>query len=418
MSANLRFSAKSIFLIIALMMIPTGMVFAATVNGGIGNDILYGTDKKDTIKGKDGNDIILGLGNDPNGNKPESLDGGNGNDELIGDEDVLGACVSNCGGAAGPDKLNGGGGDDVMVGDDGDDELIGGQGAGEDRLFGGRNNDGLVGGNGDDELHGGSGDDVLLGGNGNDALFGGLGDDDLTGGNGADFLDGGFGFDTCHVTEGEDIVVNCEVVLDEKTGAPIGGTPPPPGPAEDPDNDGLTNAEETALGTDPNDPDTDADGLNDGDEVTGDLNTSFSNDPTDPLNPDTDGDGFTDGAEVISMFTDPNDANDPSAPPPTPTTFDVSGLITAVGETAEDPGVPPNNPPLANKDKNQLLTSLNNSQEAADDGNLPTACSKIEQFDDRVNRLINKNNIDLGDAAQMLLDSNAIQVEHCGATPI
>ena len=56
------------------------------------------------------------------------------------------------------------------------------------------------------------------------------------------------------------------------------------------DGDGLTNAEEVALGTDPNDPDTDDDGLTDGDEV----NIHH----TDPTNPDTDGDGLTDGDEV------------------------------------------------------------------------------------------------------------------------
>jgi len=396
MSVNLRFSAKSIFLIVALLLIPTGVAFAViTGTGTPGNDILYGTNEKDTkLQGKDGNDIVLGLGNDPAPGppKPESLQGGNGNDELVGDVDVLGLCPANCGGTAGDDKLDGGTGDDFVVGDIGNDELIGGNGAGEDVLFGTEDNDGLVGGNGDDELHGGSGDDVLQGGNGNDFLFGGLGDDDLTGGNGADFLDGGFGIDTCHVTEGDDTWVSCEVVLDEKTGAPIGG--PIPG-------------------------DTDGDGLSDADEISGALNPfdtipPAGGDPTDPFNPDTDGDGFTDGAEVLSMITDPNDASDPGAPPPTPTTFDVSGLIGLVQDAAATAG----NPQLATKDETQLLTSLNNAQEAADDGNLPTACSKIEQFDDRVNRLINRDKIDTDDSDLMLPASNAIQVEHCGATPI
>ncbi|MDE2312059.1 MAG: hypothetical protein KGJ93_03175 [Patescibacteria group bacterium] len=39
------------------------------------------------------------------------------------------------------------------------------------------------------------------------------------------------------------------------------------GPDADPDRDGLTNAEEFKLGTDPNNPDSDNDGLSDGDEV-------------------------------------------------------------------------------------------------------------------------------------------------------
>jgi len=35
----------------------------------------------------------------------------------------------------------------------------------------------------------------------------------------------------------------------------------------DPDNDGLTNSQEATNGTDPNDPDSDDDGLNDGPEI-------------------------------------------------------------------------------------------------------------------------------------------------------
>ena len=48
-------------------------------------------------------------------------------------------------------------------------------------------------------------------------------------------------------------------------------------PNADPDMDGLTNAQEIALGTDPLNPDTDGDGFGDGDEV------SFGSDPLNPL---------------------------------------------------------------------------------------------------------------------------------------
>jgi hypothetical protein len=55
------------------------------------------------------------------------------------------------------------------------------------------------------------------------------------------------------------------------------------GDSADPDRDGLTNIEEQKLGTDPNNPDSDQDGLADGDEVNvfaGDpLNSHTANDP-------------------------------------------------------------------------------------------------------------------------------------------
>jgi hypothetical protein len=67
---------------------------------------------------------------------------------------------------------------------------------------------------------------------------------------------------------------------------------------EDPDRDGLTNLAEYNAGTDPLSPDTDADGLNDGDEVL-----KYK---TNPLLADTDGDLIPDGIE-IQTGTDPLD---------------------------------------------------------------------------------------------------------------
>lgn len=65
---------------------------------------------------------------------------------------------------------------------------------------------------------------------------------------------------------------------------------------EDPDNDGLTNEAEEQLGTNPIFKDSDFDGLSDGDEV----NVYHTN----PLCADTDGDGVPDGVEVM-IDTDP-----------------------------------------------------------------------------------------------------------------
>jgi uncharacterized protein len=86
-----------------------------------------------------------------------SLNGGNGNDILLG--------------TGGEDSLFGGNGNDTLLGLDGHDLLFGGNGV--DRLFGGVGNDLLAGGNGDDILSGGAGrDDFLFGrGGGKDTIL-------------------------------------------------------------------------------------------------------------------------------------------------------------------------------------------------------------------------------------------------------
>lgn len=67
--------------------------------------------------------------------------------------------------------------------------------------------------------------------------------------------------------------------------------------ATDTDNDGLTNLEEFQYATDPNNNDSDNDGLLDGEEI----NTHLTN----PLNNDSDGDGLSDGQEVNEYGTNP-----------------------------------------------------------------------------------------------------------------
>ncbi|HRY36946.1 MAG TPA: hypothetical protein P5230_03685 [Candidatus Magasanikbacteria bacterium] len=62
----------------------------------------------------------------------------------------------------------------------------------------------------------------------------------------------------------------------------------------DSDKDGLDDVREKELGTGQNKPDSDSDGLIDGDEVI-----IWK---TNPLNPDTDGDGFNDGTEVKNGY--------------------------------------------------------------------------------------------------------------------
>jgi len=88
----------------------------------------------------------------------------------------------------------------------------------------------------------------------------------------------------------------------------------------DRDNDGITRCDEEKFGTDPENPDTDGEGLNDGDEIfiyqTNPLKADSDDDSlsdydeimkygTNPLISDTDSDSLNDGEEVISLKTDP-----------------------------------------------------------------------------------------------------------------
>lgn len=63
------------------------------------------------------------------------------------------------------------------------------------------------------------------------------------------------------------------------------------------DNDGSSNLQEYQRSTDPNDPDSDDDGLKDGAESDTGTYLSATDTGTDPLLQDTDGDGFFDGEE-------------------------------------------------------------------------------------------------------------------------
>lgn len=160
------------------------------------------------------------------------------------------------------------------------------------------------------------------------------------------------------------------------TQPPATPTPAPSTPAPEPtadvaldsDGDGLTDVEEANLGTGPENPDTDEDGIFDGDEITvwgsdplnldtdGDLlydggellygtgildpdtDDDFLSDGsevyiygTSPTNPDTDGDGEPDGAE-INNGTNPLVAPSQPAPEPEPT----SPPAGATGDTDGD----------------------------------------------------------------------------------
>ncbi|WP_209404936.1 gliding motility-associated C-terminal domain-containing protein [Pseudozobellia sp. WGM2] len=147
----------------------------------------------------------------------------------------------------------------------------------------------------------------------------------------------------CADTDGDNI---CDVDDPEPDNPCEPGTDPDwqPQGTNDCDNDGLTNDEETALGTDPNDPDSDGDGIPDGQEVI---------DGTDPLDDcdsvggtplptsDCDGDGNPNGSDPNSLVATAVDDNT-TADVGVPKTYNVlnnddflpGSTITVTGGTA------------------------------------------------------------------------------------
>ncbi|MGH1392461.1 MAG: Ig-like domain-containing protein, partial [Trichormus sp.] len=157
--------------------------------GDAGDNILVGTNAKDSLFANAGNDKLFG---------------GLGDDYLFG--------------GLGDDLLDGGEGNDALFGNNGNDTLLGG--AGNDYLTGGTGDNLLNGGDGNDILYGGAGNNTLLGGAGNDIIYSSTGDDLINGGLGNDtiFLNGGQ--DTVVVAQGAgvDTINNFQVSLGQKVG--------------------------------------------------------------------------------------------------------------------------------------------------------------------------------------------------------
>ncbi len=231
-----------------------------TLVGGAGQDVLFGEGGDDLLYANAESDpaaaLAQGESQPPQDGERSWLDGGEGDDRLFGDAgaDIL------LGGAGG-DLILGGGGDDHLAGDDSGHEVpqylrwlayqvahdvttdangnrlhayrystvndVTRQAGGEDALYGGAGSDWLFGQGGDDYLDGGADADVAFGDEGDDTITGGEGDDFLTGDNldaagnpdnpglpgalhGQDYIEGGAGDDRIAGNGGDDVLYGDE----------------------------------------------------------------------------------------------------------------------------------------------------------------------------------------------------------------
>ena len=248
--------------VLAVSLMTAALAMAATIIGDDGPNDLTGTDERDRIFAKGGDDTVsakaradlvrAGLGNDTvnGGRGRDFIGGGDGNDNLDGDrghdfirgglgDDTVKGGGGNPGrrgdvlhGNAGNDNVAGGAGYDLITGNAGTDTLNGGIGC--DRIFAGPDNDVLDGGAGNnfrrfrcERLHGGAGDDVANGGVGRDFMSGGRDNDTQNGGGGSDKIyanqgrdksDGGDGHDVLWALSRKDVTAIGDLEGDELTG--------------------------------------------------------------------------------------------------------------------------------------------------------------------------------------------------------
>jgi hypothetical protein len=166
------------------------------VDGGAGNDVIFGGRAADTILGGDGNDTISGS------KGADLIRGGEGDDQIYG-EYAASASLGSRRADMSSDTIYGEGGNDFIYGDsdggegqgdyidagDGDDTVIAdgstGHRSANDTVFGGAGNDLIFGDSieasatngGSDQLEGGSGNDIIYAGGGSDVVRGGTGSD-------------------------------------------------------------------------------------------------------------------------------------------------------------------------------------------------------------------------------------------------
>jgi Ca2+-binding RTX toxin-like protein len=171
-----------------------------TLVGNAGNGIIDGGPGNDTLDGGGGSDAILGGGGLDTASYagragPVSVDlASPGNAGEAGEGDFVAADVESVTGGNGNDNIAGNDAVNILSGGPGDDALAGR--GGPDQIFGGDGNDTATGDAGNDTIAGEGGDDNLQGGTESDDLIGGDGNDQLDGGPANDILNGGAGNDT------------------------------------------------------------------------------------------------------------------------------------------------------------------------------------------------------------------------------
>jgi Ca2+-binding RTX toxin-like protein len=241
------------FVVVSLLLVgwlSTAPVSAATLIGTAANEKIFGTHRRDVIKGGDGSlDVLFAKGNPDGRRNRDKVFGGPGLDILFGSsgrdvlkgEDGPGSLFDDDG--RGGDKLIGGPEADTFYAADGAADTIV-CGLGTDGVFadpadnvsadcefvvtgsggtttygtstgeelnGGAAADAIFGLGGGDTLNGGELGDVLSGGRGVDTLTGGLGDDLLVDDDGSpgDILKGGEGSDNLYGADGALGTIDC-----------------------------------------------------------------------------------------------------------------------------------------------------------------------------------------------------------------
>ena len=118
----MRRTVLVLVVMVATLVVASGVALAVVREGGPGDDTLIGTWGSDTLEGKGGNDTLVGLAG------RDGLSGGYGTDHIYG--------------GPGRDGIEGLWGDDMLYGGGGSDELLGDVGA--DVLYSGAGNDVVV----------------------------------------------------------------------------------------------------------------------------------------------------------------------------------------------------------------------------------------------------------------------------------